>query len=416
MPAEEQCRNKEWQNRYRNGFFLAPMVRIGTLPFRLLCLEYGADLVWTSEIIDKSIVGATREVDEKSGVISYIKRDKDVFTTHPSEKEKVVFQLGTADPDLALEAAKTVEKDVSGVDLNCGCPKKFSVSGGMGAALMSDPDRLCAILEKLVQGLDIPVTCKIRVFDDVDQTLRLVRRIAATGISALTVHCRTRAMRPSEKAMWYRLNDIVKELPDLPVILNGDIFEHSDVQRARDETGATSVMTARGAEENPSIFRVQGKLSVMETAVALTKLAVQTSNVFINTKYILLKMYPDTKSKSFEILNKSRSYKQMCEAMGLTEYYETEGVHLIHERSEPSKTRIKPGKQPQATENAGKRKSEEQDKTVAQDNHSAIPEEPAKTGTVQQAVPQQGSGSETNPELAETTDVAEAHAAKRLKA
>ncbi|KAJ2854407.1 tRNA-dihydrouridine synthase 2 [Coemansia erecta] len=396
------------------------MVRVGTLPFRLLCLEYGADLVWTSEIIDKSIIGATRVVDEKSGVISYIKGDKDVFTTHPSEKEKVVFQLGTADPDLALAAAKAVEGDVSGVDLNCGCPKKFSVAGGMGAALMSDPDRLCAILEKLVQGLDIPVTCKIRVFDDVDQTLHLVRRIAATGICALTVHCRTKVMRPSEKAMWHRLKDIVEELPDLPVILNGDIFERSDVQRARDKTGATSVMTARGAAANPSIFRAEGKLSAMETAVALTKLAVQTSNVFLNTKYILLQMHPETKSKSFEILNKSRRYKEMCDAMGLSEYYETEGIHLIHERSEPAKTKNKPGRvRLGAVSTANKRKlDEEQDgSSVVQSANLVISEQSAKVETKLDVDQKSILGSETKPPAsAEIADIAEAPAAKRLKA
>ncbi|KAJ2391479.1 tRNA-dihydrouridine synthase 2 [Coemansia sp. RSA 2603] len=330
-----------WRDRYRNGFFLAPMVRVGSLPMRLLCLQYGADLVWTPEIIDKSIVGASRIVDEKSGVISYIKNGKDVFATHPSEKDRVVFQIGSADPETALAAAKTVEQDVSGIDLNCGCPKKFSISGGMGAALMSDPDRLCAILEILVKNMSIPVTCKIRVFDDVEQTLELVRRIAGTGISALTVHCRTRAMRPSEKAMWHRLNDIVKELPDLPIVLNGDIFEYKDVQRARDDTGATSVMTARGAAANPSIFRSAGLVSPMDTAVELTKLAIQTSNVFLNTKYILLQMHPETKSKSFEILNKSRRYNEMCEAMGLSDYYESEGAQFINERCEPGKNKQK---------------------------------------------------------------------------
>ncbi|KAJ1841193.1 tRNA-dihydrouridine synthase 2 [Coemansia sp. RSA 2703] len=189
--------------------------------------------------------------------------------------------------------------------------------------------------------MSIPVTCKIRVFDDVEQTLELVRRIAGTGISALTVHCRTRAMRPSEKAMWHRLNDIVKELPDLPIVLNGDIFEYKDVQRARDDTGATSVMTARGAAANPSIFRSAGLVSPMDTAVELTKLAIQTSNVFLNTKYILLQMHPETKSKSFEILNKSRRYNEMCEAMGLSDYYESEGAQFINERCEPGKNKQK---------------------------------------------------------------------------
>ncbi|KAJ1816829.1 tRNA-dihydrouridine synthase 2 [Coemansia sp. S610] len=340
MPAED-IKRTEWRDRYRNGFFLAPMVRVGTLPMRLLAQQYGADLVWGPEIVDISIVGSERIVDEKTGVISYVKNDKDIFTTHPSEKQQVVFQLGSAGPEVALAAAKTVEQDVSGFDLNCGCPKKFSIQGGMGAALMSDPDRLCSILDILVKNIDLPITCKIRVFDDVEKTLDLVRRVAATGVSALTVHCRTRDMRPREKALWDRLKDIVNELPDLPIILNGDIYEYADVQRARDETGASSVMTARGAIANPSIFRSEGMLPTMTVAQEYLKYAVRTSNVFANTKYTLLQMYPDTKTDQFALLRSTRGYKGMCEVMGLAEFYQSEGAELIHSRAEPPDTKTK---------------------------------------------------------------------------
>ncbi|KAJ2908235.1 tRNA-dihydrouridine synthase 2, partial [Coemansia aciculifera] len=275
------------------------MVRVGTLPMRLQAQQYGADLMWGPEIVDKSIVGSERVVDDKTGVIAYVKGGKDIFTTHPSERQKVIFQMGSAAPETALAAAKHIEQDVSGIDLNCGCPKRFSIQGGMGAALMADPPRLCSILDVLVKNIDLPITCKIRVFDNIEKTLDLVRQIAATGISALTVHCRTKNMRPHEKAMWNRLNDVVSELPDLPIILNGDIFEYADVQRAREETGATSVMTARGAAANPSIFRSEGMLPAMDAAREYTKFAVRTSNGFVNTKYTLVQMYPETKSEQF---------------------------------------------------------------------------------------------------------------------
>ncbi|KAJ2335669.1 tRNA-dihydrouridine synthase 2 [Coemansia sp. RSA 2681] len=359
MTTEENKRS-EWRDRYRNGFFLAPMVRVGTLPMRLLAQLYGADLMWAPEIVDKSIIGSERVVDEKTGVIAYIKNGKDIFTTHPSEKQQVIFQLGSAGPETALAAAKHVEQDVAGFDLNCGCPKKFSIQGGMGAALMADPVRLCSILDMLVKNIDLPITCKIRVFDDVEKTLELVRQIGATGISALTVHCRTRDMRPQEKAMWSRLKDVVSELPDLPIILNGDIFEFADVQRAREETGASSVMTARGAAANPSIFRSESMLPAMDAAQEYTKFAVRTSNNFINTKYTLVQMYPDTKTEQFCLLRSTRSYKDMCEAMGLAEFYESEGAELIHSRAEPldpasSKKRPTPAADATTTEASAKR-------------------------------------------------------------
>lgn len=73
-----------------------------------------------------------------------------------------MLQLGTADAERALKVAKMVENDVSGIDINMGCPKGFSLKGGMGAALLADPERAKAILSTLVQNVQIPITCKIR--------------------------------------------------------------------------------------------------------------------------------------------------------------------------------------------------------------------------------------------------------------
>lgn len=74
----------------------------------------------------------------------------------------MVLQLGTANAERALRIAKMIENDVAGIDINMGCPKEFSIKGGMGAALLSDPDRAKNILKTLVDNIKIPVTCKIR--------------------------------------------------------------------------------------------------------------------------------------------------------------------------------------------------------------------------------------------------------------
>lgn len=164
---------------YGAGLHLAPMVRIGTCPTRLIALENGANLVWGPEIVDKAIIGATREVDRTSippfrppstfsgenafadhsrysarldswntvrtGTIKYMKKGRSIFECHPIEKPYLIFQLGSADPKLAVEAALLVAQDVAGVGLNCGCPKPFSLSGGMGAALLRTPDKICEV-------------------------------------------------------------------------------------------------------------------------------------------------------------------------------------------------------------------------------------------------------------------------------
>lgn len=85
-----------------------------------------------------------------------------VFRTCEGEKRKVVLQMGSANPERALNVAKMVENDVAAIDINMGCPKAFSMKGGMGSALLLDPDRAKAILTTLVQNVKIPITCKIR--------------------------------------------------------------------------------------------------------------------------------------------------------------------------------------------------------------------------------------------------------------
>lgn len=94
---------------YEGKIVLAPMVRVGTLPMRLLALEYGADLVWTPETIDKKIIGSIRTINGRLGTVDYIKNGNTlVLRTHKEERSRLIFQLGSADPELALQAALTV--------------------------------------------------------------------------------------------------------------------------------------------------------------------------------------------------------------------------------------------------------------------------------------------------------------------
>lgn len=151
-------------------------------------------------------------------------------------------------------------QDVSGFDLNCGCPKPFSTHAGMGAALLTNPDLLCSILTALREEMPphITVTAKIRLLPSQQDTLKLVERIVNTGVSALTVHCRTRNMRERDKAVIERLREIVDFVEgmgrNIAVIENGDCKDWEDARRVRETTGAHSVMIARGAESNPTCF------------------------------------------------------------------------------------------------------------------------------------------------------------------
>ncbi|ORZ35409.1 hypothetical protein BCR44DRAFT_1434156 [Catenaria anguillulae PL171] len=212
---------------------LAPMVRVGTLPMRLLSLDYGADFVYGPEIVDKRIIGSERIVNELLGTVDYVKNGTLNFRTAPREKSRLVFQLGTADPELAVQAAQLVAQDVAYVDVNCGCPKHFSLQGGMGAALLETPDKLVDILTALVKHSPVPVTCKIRMLPDRATTLALIDRLVATGISALAIHCRTRFMTPQDPGDWSFFTDVASQFGTrLPILVNGDVFDASDLDRA----------------------------------------------------------------------------------------------------------------------------------------------------------------------------------------
>lgn len=85
-----------------------------------------------------------------------------IFRASPLEKDRLVFQMGTACPERAVKLATMVENDVSAIDVNMGCPQAYSTKFGMGAALMSKPDMAKKILQNLVENIKLPITCKIR--------------------------------------------------------------------------------------------------------------------------------------------------------------------------------------------------------------------------------------------------------------
>ncbi|KAJ7084748.1 hypothetical protein C8R43DRAFT_1142579 [Mycena crocata] len=315
---------------FKNGIFLAPMVRSGALPTRLFSLKHGATLVWGPEIVDKAILHAERVVDPATGIISYNGKSRAMFTTHPIEKPYFIYQIGSSDPELAVQAARVVMQDVSGIDLNCGCPKPFSTHSGMGAALLTNPDLLCSILTALRAAMppEITVTAKIRLLPSQEDTLKLVERIVNTGISALTVHCRTRTMRDRDAALVDRLKEIVDFVEGMgrgiAVIENGDCTGAEDAKRIRDLTGAHSVMMARAAESNPSCFLPEPLVDVERTlSPAYLRVAKYLDNNWGLTKFCVSQFkgkhvnFDKAAQKKYrQVLNGTKGFEGLEEIVG----------------------------------------------------------------------------------------------------
>uniref|UniRef100_A0A1D1YGQ4 tRNA-dihydrouridine(20) synthase [NAD(P)+]-like n=1 Tax=Anthurium amnicola TaxID=1678845 RepID=A0A1D1YGQ4_9ARAE len=128
---------------YENKHILAPMVRVGTLPLRLLAAQYGADITYGEEIIDHKMVKCERRLNKSLGTTDFVEKGtyNVVFRTCPEEKNRVVFQMGTANAARALTAAQLVCRDVAAIDINMGCPKSFSLSGGMDFDYLKEKPR-----------------------------------------------------------------------------------------------------------------------------------------------------------------------------------------------------------------------------------------------------------------------------------
>lgn len=307
---------------YAGKLCLAPMVRAGELPTRLLALKHGCDLVWSPEIIDKKLIKTERSINTQLKSVDYtLENGTVVFRTVPTlEQGKLVFQMGSADPQLAVQAALKVVQDVDGIDLNAGCPKHFSIHSGMGAALLSTPDLLCSILTQLVEKVgtphDKPISVKIRLLPERTDTLSLVRRLCTTGVKNITVHCRTREMRNREHPIRDYLLDIydICHQNDVSLIINGMIKDRSHFNTLRDTLSLPSdvgAMIAEAAETNPTVFHQREPIKqwwdVMNQYIDI---AMTYDNNFGNTKYMLSRIIPG-KSPMFQYVARCKDYDQL---------------------------------------------------------------------------------------------------------
>ena len=329
---------------YRGKIVLAPMVRSGELPSRLLALKYGADLVWGPETVDKAIIGSTKKVNPTTSTIDFTRfpsngsretppnqKESVIYRLHPSrEQGRLIYQIGTASPTLAVEAAKMVASDVAGIDVNAGCPKPFSTSGGMGAALLQTPELLASILEALVKEVgevyEIGISVKIRLLETPEKTEALVRKLCGTGITGLTVHCRTTPMRPRERAIRDHLRmigNICRE-EGVACLMNGDVSNRDEAVKLAKEYGVDGGMIATAAESNSSCFRTQeegGLLPWQDVVSEYMKIALNVDNRWGNTKFLLGQLMPG-KAESYRKVAGSKNYRQAVEILGLDDLYD----------------------------------------------------------------------------------------------
>ena len=224
------------------NLILAPMAGVTDLPYRILCKEQGASLVYTEMISAKGIYYNNKNTEKLWEVDEY--------------ERPVALQLFGSDPELMADMAKKIDgRNFDILDINMGCPVPKVVNNGEGSALMKNPELAGKIIRAVSDATDKPLTVKFRKgFGKNDNTaVEFAKMAEANGAAAVAVHGRTREQYYSGKADWDVLAD-VKKAVNIPVIGNGDLFTPEDVKNMYEHTGVDGYMFGRGARGNPWIF------------------------------------------------------------------------------------------------------------------------------------------------------------------
>ena len=237
----------------KGNLFLAPVAGYSDAAFRSVCIENGACFTYTEMVSAEALVRKNLKTE--------------ILMRRACNEKAYSVQIFGGDSEIMAEAAHIVleKTHCEVIDINCGCPVPKIIKTGAGSALTRDPDRLFKVAEAVVKAAGgrpeaggVPVTVKIRSgWESKQMTWRAAAEAALdAGVSAITIHPRTRAQGYEGHSDW----GIMKELVELvngriPVFGSGDLFKPEDARAMLEQTGADAVMFARGAMGNPFIFR-----------------------------------------------------------------------------------------------------------------------------------------------------------------
>ncbi len=223
---------------------LAPMEDVSDAPFRLLCKQFGASLVYTEFVSADALVRCVPSTCKKMQIAT--------------EERPAAIQIYGRDVDTMREAAcMACELKPDILDLNFGCPVKRVAGKGAGSGMLRDIPKLLQITKAVVEVSDCPVTVKTRLGWDHNSIIieDLALALQDCGIAALTIHGRTRSDMYKGKADWALIGRIKdNQQMHIPIIGNGDITTGEEALSAFEQYGVDAVMVGRASVGQPWIF------------------------------------------------------------------------------------------------------------------------------------------------------------------
>ncbi|MBI5019805.1 MAG: tRNA dihydrouridine synthase DusB [Ignavibacteriales bacterium] len=222
---------------------LAPMEKVTDISFRLLCKKFGADIVYTEFINSEGLIRNSAKAKKK-------------MTFFPEERPIGIQLYGALDSSMEQAAKLAEELQPDLIDINAGCWVRNVVGHGAGAGLLKDLKNLYKIVNTVVKAVDLPVTVKTRLgWDEKSiEIIETVKIIQDAGAQAVTIHCRTRS-QGHDGSPDYNWISSVKDVVSIPIIVNGGITTPQIANQVFESTRCDGIMIARGAINNPFIFK-----------------------------------------------------------------------------------------------------------------------------------------------------------------